>query len=106
MADSDELTFIIRMRDEASAVLKQATGAVQEHGDAHSKAAKQVGEFSGKSQDGSKHVESFRQLIRAATGNADSFGGAVRNVASEMVKFGAPLEQFPLDVSRKNWGIP
>ena len=77
MADSDQLLFILKMRDEASSVLKQATAAVKDHGKAHEESA--------------RHVGTWRGLISHATGNAGTFGGAVRNVASSMISLGAPI---------------
>jgi hypothetical protein len=87
----DSLDFYLRMHDEASATMRDASKAVNEHADSHTKAARAIGEFSKAHDDGEKHVGSWRQAIRAATGEADGFFGAIRNVAGEMLKFGAPI---------------
>lgn len=75
--DNNELMFILRMRDEASAILEKATAGVREHGDEHDKS--------------SKKLEGWRAVLSRATGGATSFGGALKNVAGSMISLGVPI---------------
>jgi hypothetical protein len=77
MADSNELLFIMRMKDEASAVLAKLSGTLHDNADEHENAAKKL--------------SAWKEALFKATGGAKTFGEAARNVTASMVSLGAPV---------------
>src|SRR5271165_861684 len=63
MADSSELMFLLKMRDEATATLKQHGAAVEQLGASHQKAA----------QGAAEHAASLKKLVGAAGEAAEAF---------------------------------
>src|SRR5271165_6120569 len=63
MADSSELNFLLKMRDEATATLKQHGAAVEQIGASHQKAAHGAEE----------HAASLKKLVGAAGEAAEAF---------------------------------
>lgn len=76
MSQNEELLFVLKMRDEASAVLKRHIAAVDESATAHDKAARQF--------------TAFQRALSAASGGATTYGGAIRGLGANLASLGAP----------------
>lgn len=76
MSQAEDLLFILKLRDEASAILKKNGEQAKQTAQAYGDAARQSG--------------MLQRALSLASGGATSFGGALRNVSAGLMSLGAP----------------